>query len=60
MIYLSWSWSVGFFSISVIFVSKSAFLTTLLTLGILSLTEVNAEFVDKPLILGISFSVSIF
>ena len=29
------------------------FLTTLLTLGVLSSTAVNAEFVAKPLILGV-------
>ena len=34
-------------------------LTKLLILGILSSTAVNTEFVAKPLILGILFSVSI-
>ena len=35
------------------------FLTELLMLGILFSTAVNAEFVAKPLILGIFFSISI-
>ena len=39
--------------------SKSAFLTKLLTLDILSSTVGNAEFVAKPLILGIWFSISV-
>ena len=50
---------MGFFSISVIFVSEFAFLTRLLKLGILFSTAVNAAFVAKPLILGILPSSSV-
>ena len=52
-------WSVSFFSVSVIFVLQSIFLTKLLTLGILFSTTVNAEVVTKPLILGILPSISL-
>ena len=58
-IYLSWLWSVSLFSISVIFVSKSVFLTKLLILGILFSTVFNAAFVAKLLILGILYSNSV-
>ena len=58
VIYLSWSWSVSFFSISVTFVLESVFLTTLLILGILFSTAVNAAFAAKPRILGILPSIS--
>ena len=60
--YLSWLWSVSFFSSSLIFVSWFVFLTKLLTSGILFSTAVNAVFVAKPLISGIFFcsSVSFF
>ena len=47
VIYVSGSWSVSFFSISIIVVSKSIFLTKLLILGILFSTIVNAVFVAK-------------
>ena len=56
VIYFSWLWSVIFFSSSLIFMSKSVFLTRLLTLGILFSTVVNAVFVAKLLIFGILFS----
>ena len=59
VIYFLWLWSVSFFSISVIFVSRSVFLTKLLISGILFSTTVNAEFVAKPLILGILPSISV-
>ena len=49
VIYWSWFWSVSFFSISVIFVLWSVFLTKLLILGI----------VAKPLILDILPSLSV-
>ena len=52
--YLSWLWSVIFFSTLLTFVSQSVFLTRLLTLGILFSTAVNAEVGVKPLILRIS------
>ena len=54
-IYLSWLWLLSLFSISVILVIWSVFLTKLLTLGILSSTIVNAVFVAKLLISGILF-----
>ena len=38
---------------------QSVFLTKFLTSSILFLTVVNAEFVTKPLILGISLSISV-
>ena len=56
VIYLSCLWLVIFFSSSLIFVTKSVFLTKLLTLGILFPTAVNAEVVNKWLILAILFS----
>ena len=56
VIYLSWSWSVTFFSILLIFALSSVFLTKLLTSGILFSAAVNAELVSKPLILGINFT----
>ena len=45
VIYLSWSWPVTFFSISLTFVSYSVFLTKLLTSDISFSTAVNAEVV---------------
>ena len=45
--YLSWLWSVSFFSI------------ISLILGILFSAAVNAAFVAKPLILGILLSISV-
>ena len=59
VIYLSWLWLVSFFSIAVIFVLKSVFLTNLLILGILYPIAVNTAFVAKPVILRILFSISI-
>ena len=53
VIYLSWLWSATLFSISPMFVLQSAFLTQLITLGILFSIAVNAEVVAKPLTLGI-------
>ena len=53
VIYLSWSWSVIFFSISIIFVLLSVFLTKLLTLGILFLATVKAVVLAKLVMLGI-------
>ena len=54
VIYLSWLWSVNFFSISLIFMLYSVFLTRLLTSGILFSTAVNAVVVvAKLVILGI-------
>ena len=58
-IYLSSLWSVSFFSSSVIFVSKFAFLSKLLTLGILFPTAVNAAFVAKLLTSGLLLSNSV-
>ena len=60
VIYLSWSWSVVIlFSISLIFVSESAFLTKLLILAILFSTAVRAVVaVTKLIILGILFLTS--
>ena len=55
-IYLSWLWSLSLFSISVMFVLYSVFLTKLLTLGILFSKVFNAVFVAKLLISGILFS----
>ena len=55
VIYWSWSLSVIFFSISLIFLfSVIVFLTKSLTLGILFSTEVRAVVVAKLVILGIS------
>ena len=59
VIYLPWSWSVSFLSISVIFVLSSASLTELLTLGVLFSTVVNAVFVPRLLTSGISPSISV-
>ena len=49
VVYLSWLWSVKFFSISEIFVPYSVFFfsTKLLVLGILFSTTVNAEVIAK-------------
>ena len=58
VIYLSWLWSVSFFSVLVIFV-LSVFLTKLLILGVLFSTAVNAACVNKLLILGILPSISV-
>ena len=44
---------------SVIFALYSAFLTKLLTSGIIFSTSVNAEVVAKPLMLGILFYFSL-
>ena len=57
--YSSCLWLVILFSISVIFVSQSVFLTKLFVLGILFSTVVNAVFVARLLILGILFSLSL-
>ena len=54
VIYLSWSWSVIFFSISLIFELKSVFLIKLLTFGISFSTAVKALVVVKLVISGIS------
>ena len=54
VIYLSWLWSAIFFSISLIFVLYSVFLTKLLTLGISFSTALGAIVVAKLVILGIS------
>ena len=59
VLYLLWSWSLTFFSISLIFVSWSVFLTKLLTSGILFSLAINAEVVAKAVILGILFSISV-
>ena len=60
VIYLSWLWSVIFFSILLNFVNFCvSFLTKLLKLGILCSTAVNAEVVAKPLMLSILFSISL-
>ena len=59
-IYLSWLWLLTLFSIPVIFVPQSVFLTKLLTLGTLFSTVVNAVFVDKLLISGIFFLIQWF
>ena len=56
VIHLSWLWSVSFFSSSLIFVLQSVLLTKLLTLGILFLTAVNADFVAKLVRSGVLFS----
>ena len=58
VIYLSWSWSVLFFSISLIFVLYLVFLTKLLTLGILFSTAVRAVVVANLAMLGIFFLTS--
>ena len=52
-IYLSWSWSVSFFSTSLIFVLQSVILTKFLTLGPLFSTVVRAVVVARLVILGI-------
>ena len=55
VIYLSWSWSVIFFLISLIFVLQSVFLTRLLIFGISFSTVAGAVVVvAKLLIFGIS------
>ena len=55
VIYLSWSWSVGIlFSVSLIFVLQSIFLTKLLTFAFLFSTVVWVVVVAKLVILGIS------
>ena len=51
-VYLSWLWSVSLFSISVILVLKSVFLTKLLIPGILFSTVINTVFVAKLLVSG--------
>ena len=53
-IYLSWSWSVILFSVSLIFVLYSAFWIKLLTLGILFSTAVKGVVVAKLAVLGVS------
>ena len=56
VIYLSWSWSlVILFSISIIFVLFSVFVTKLLPICILFSTAVRAAAVPKLVILGILF-----
>ena len=55
---LPWSQSAIFFSVSLIFVLKSAFLTKLLTLGILFSTAVRAVAIAKLVILGVLFWTS--
>ena len=59
VIYLSWLWSVSFFSLSVIFVSQPVFLTKLLVSGALFSTVLNAEVVARPVILGIYILTSL-
>ena len=59
VIYLSWSSSVSFFFNFSNFCAIICFLTKLLTLSISSSAAVNAEFVAKPVILGILFSISV-
>ena len=59
VIYLSWLWSVSFFSVLLTFVVESVFFTKLLILRISFSTAVNAAFVAKPLILGILTSISV-
>ena len=55
MIYLLlWSWSAIFFSISLIFVLYSVFLTRLITFGILFSTVVRAAVAPRLVILAIS------
>ena len=57
--YLSWLWSVSFFSISLIFVLQSVFFVTrLLTLDILFSTAVRYALVAQWVILGISYLIS--
>ena len=58
--YLSWSWSVIFFSISLIFVLYSFFLTKLLTIGILFSTAVRAVVVAKLVVLDTLPLTSLF
>ena len=55
VIYLSWSMISNFFSVSLIFVLQTVFLTKLLTLGILLSTAVRAVIVAKLVILRILF-----
>ena len=55
--YLLWSWPVIFFSISLIFVLQSVFLTKLLTLGFLFLTAVRLLVVAKLVISAILSSI---
>ena len=56
--YLSWLWSVVFFSTSLILCHSHLFLTRLLTFGILFSAAVNAEVVAEPLIFSISILTS--
>ena len=60
VIYLSRLWWEIFFSISLIFVLQSVFLTKLLTLSILFSTAVKAVVVAKIVTLGIWFSPHLF
>ena len=53
IIYFSQLWLLNLFSVSVIFVLWSVFLTKLLTLGILVSAVVNANVVAKLLMSGI-------
>ena len=59
-IYLSWLWSVIFFSVSLTFVLWSVFLTKLQILGILFSTAVRVLAVAKLVIRGISPLTSFF
>ena len=57
--YLSWIWSVIFFSVSLLFVLWSAFMTKLLTSDISFSTAINPVVVGKSLILGILLSITV-
>ena len=59
LIYLSWLWLLSLFSISVILVLSSVFLTKLLIVGILFSTVANAVFVAKLLVSEILCSISV-
>ena len=60
VIYLSWPWSIEvLFSVSLIFVLQSVFLSKLLTLGTLFSTAVRAVVVGKLVISGISLLISV-
>ena len=59
VIYLSWLRLLSLFSISLIFVLQSVFLTRLLPSGILFSTVVNAVFVAKLLTSGILSYISV-